>query len=352
MYDAAGNQFTGSIDEVAVFDFALTDAQLEAHVAAAMAAGGSYSAAVLADKPFGYWGFDESDAAAVNQGTRGASLNGTYNGQIDRNQPGPQEALAGFTADNKAISVEAPEEGFVRVDESILSGLTEFSMSGWVKPGFIEDNRVGLFGQNDAMEFGFINPTTIQMWTPQGGAANFTFIDEIQEDEWVHIAAIGDGEEIRIYVNGELAQVGGTPLAGGQPVDSYGDSDFPFNVGGGGIYDAGGNQFTGLLDEVAVYDKALTANQIRAQFEAALGGPAVPGDYNGNGELDTEDLDLQSAGIKSGDLAFDLGRRCQFRWRFQHDRPDHCLPSGQVRTGRDGWLDGRRFRWQYAFWHR
>lgn len=35
-------------------------------------------------------------------------------------------------------------------------------------------------------------------------------------------------------------------------------------------------------------------------------GVGVPGDYNGNGMRDVEDLDLQAAGVAAGDLAFDL----------------------------------------------
>ncbi len=52
----------------------------------------------------------------------------------------------------------------------------------------------------------------------------------------------------------------------------YGSSTFNVNIGGGGIFDdvtANGNWFLGLIDEVAIYDKALTAAQIKAHFDAA-----------------------------------------------------------------------------------
>ena len=126
------------------------------------------------------------------------------------------------------------------------------------------------------------------------------------EDEWVHIAAVGDGEEIRVYVDGEEVAIGGGLVDPGGAIDSYGASDFPFNVGGGGIYDNAGNQFTGLIDEVAVWHTALTSEQIAAQFESALAGGGVAGDFNGNGERDVADLDLLTAAVAAGDASFDL----------------------------------------------
>ncbi|MEZ6116901.1 MAG: LamG-like jellyroll fold domain-containing protein [Pirellulaceae bacterium] len=73
------------------------------------------------------------------------------------------------------------------------------------------------------------------------------------------LAAIGDGFEIRLYIDGEEVAIGGSEVVEPTPVDSYGFSDFPFNVGGGGVFDGTGNQFTGIIDEVAVWDKCSPA---------------------------------------------------------------------------------------------
>ncbi len=285
------NQFTGTVDEVGIWTKALTEAQLQAHVNAATTAGGNYETAVLADNPLGFWSFNDPDGdTAANSGTAGPQLDGTYNGG-DRSAVGPNETYPGFPADNRAFGAEAPDDGFISVDASPLSGLQEFTLSGWVKPGFITDSRVGLFGQNDALEFGFIDPTTIQMWTPGGGSVNFPIDGYVTEDEWVHIAAVGTGEEIDIYIDGELVATGGNPITVAT-VDNYGASDFFFNVGGGGIYDATGNQFNGQIDELAVWDTALTDAQILAQFEAALGGGGLEGDFDQSGALDGPDIDM------------------------------------------------------------
>lgn len=267
VYDAAGNQFTGSVDEVAVFTSALSEGQIQAHVTAAKAVDGDYAASVLADGPVGYWGFN-GGGVATNQGSGGAALNGTYVGG-DNSVAGANEAFPGVQGVT-GFAGEAPDDGYVTVESSILSGLGEFTLSGFIKPGAILDNRVGLFGQNDAIEFGFIDPTTIQLWTPGGGAVNYALVDEVIEDEWVHIAAVGDGDELRLYIDGEEVTVGGAPVVDPVGVDSYGASEFPFSVGGGGVFDNAGNQFTGMIDEVAVWHTALTPAQIAAHFQAAL----------------------------------------------------------------------------------
>ena len=44
--------------------------------------------------------------------------------------------------------------------------------------------------------------------------------------------------------------------------DGHGSSDFGVNIGGGGIWDADGNWFTGAMDEVAIFHSALTGAQI------------------------------------------------------------------------------------------
>lgn len=307
VYDNTGNQFTGSVDEIAMFDKALTEAQIKSQVAAAKTAGGNYANSVLAAGPLGYWPLNEASGdVAVNLGTGGAALNGTYTGG-ERLNSGANDAYPGFGAGNRSFSVAAPDDGFVSVPGSPLSDVPEFTLSGWVKPGEIVDNRVGLFGQNDALEFGFIDPNTIQMWSPLGGFVNFPLNGEVPQDQWVHIAAVGDGDNIMIYVDGELMATGGSPIgAPPTPVDSYGNSDFPFNIGGGGIYDTTGNQFVGQMDEVAMWDIALSDSQILAHFNAALTGGGLRGDFNANGSLDAGDLDLQTAAMGTTNAAFDL----------------------------------------------
>ena len=138
-------------------------------------------------------------------------------------------------------------------------------MMGLIKP-VATSSRLGLFGQNDAIEFGFIDSTTLQVWTAGGGSldVNYTF----PADEWHHLAVVGDGTGLTIFIDGVQAGRGGTAT------QNYGASDSLFNIGGGSIFDASEKFFEGAIDEVAIFDKALDAQQIANLMGESEAGPA------------------------------------------------------------------------------
>ena len=64
------------------------------------------------------------------------------------------------------------------------------------------------------------------------------------------------GENDWVYVDGGVAVIGGSTT------NSYGSSTYPLNIGGGGIWDATGNWFSGQIDDVRLYDYALSQDEI------------------------------------------------------------------------------------------
>ena len=83
----------------------------------------------------------------------------------------------------------------------------------------------------------------------------------IDVNVWYHLAGTYDGSEMKIYVNGELkntATVVGSVLEGGKPV----------YIGNNG----GGRYHKGLIDEVAIYNRALTACEINQHYQNGLDG--------------------------------------------------------------------------------
>ena len=81
-------------------------------------------------------------------------------------------------------------------------------------------------------------------------------------DAWSHLALTYDSVAVRLLVNG--AQVATLPLT--SPVIS---SSGPLKIGGNAIW---GEYFKGLIDEVRVYNRALTASEIQADRDR----PVVP----------------------------------------------------------------------------
>ncbi len=78
---------------------------------------------------------------------------------------------------------------------------------------------------------------------------------------WTHLATTYDGNVLALYVNGVQAA---TLLATG----SIATSTDPLKIGGNAIW---GEWFSGLIDEVRVYNRALTATEIQADMNRAVG---------------------------------------------------------------------------------
>ena len=77
-----------------------------------------------------------------------------------------------------------------------------------------------------------------------------------------------DGQQIKIYINGKL--MGQAPKTGNIEGD-----DVPFNIGGRAD-DQGTGKFNGLIDEVELFNRALSPEEIKAIFEAGSAGKCKP----------------------------------------------------------------------------
>ena len=141
----------------------------------------------------------------------------------------------------------------VNTNQKLLNGRREFTVVAWVKPGNITSNRVGIIGQNDSPEFGFINPTTVMLWTPTAGGNENPYPHPA--GEWHHVAAVATREYTKVYVDGN-------PRTKNGRWSNHGRSDFNVNIGGCGVWDGTGNWFTGAMDEVGLFHSPLTDDDI------------------------------------------------------------------------------------------
>jgi hypothetical protein len=202
--------------------------------------------------PLAYWPFDDQDPATTED------ITGKHPGTLNGNPT----YVAGHTAEagDFAIQFDGVDD-FVGSGAQLLNLKDGFTMSGWLNFTASQANRTGLFGQNDLVEFGMSNATTMQLWTPGGGAVNVAFGPS--SEGWRHIAVTGDNLRQVIYIDGVEVGSGGGPA----PLANSGST---FNIGGGGIYDAANNWFNGQIDDVAVWDVVLTADTITALADGTL----------------------------------------------------------------------------------
>lgn len=80
----------------------------------------------------------------------------------------------------------------------------------------------------------------------------------LKPDTWYHVVGTFDDENLKVYVDGELVGEKATPNNG--PVMVWNDNNI--EIGGRPDTNGGANLYKGLLDELVVYDRALTAEEV------------------------------------------------------------------------------------------
>ncbi|MEP0842337.1 MAG: DUF2341 domain-containing protein, partial [Phycisphaerae bacterium] len=185
---------------------------------------------------------------------------------------------------------------YADLGSSFLSGLPQFTLSGWINPAAI-DGRRGIFGQNDVIEFAFnilanASGTDLDLWTTGGADTRASY--NLALNEWHHIAGVGTPTATFVYIDGVLAAT----VAGN--TGNYGTSTaFTVKIGGGVADDlsaAAHVYFAGQMDEVRMAGVGRSADWIANEYlsmtdgliRAACGFPLV--DVDNDEDVDGTDF--------------------------------------------------------------
>jgi len=249
----------------------------------------TYEADIVFDKPVAYFRFEDAVGSPVAHNTGNGGVEGAYYTGNEpsagaggtpsqaHGDPGPRPpAFAGFDPANNSATFDGVGE-WVDARAQYLQGRSSFTLEYWVRPtNRVADptafgTRIGLVGQNDAIEYGFIDANTIQIWTPNGGSLNTAYTNA--DNEWHHVATIASGTQLLTYYDGQLRGSSSTTTG------NYGTSTYNVHIGGGGVFDVNGNYFTGNIDEVAIFTNAIPAARVAEHYSAGKNGGllTVPG---------------------------------------------------------------------------
>lgn len=227
------------------------------------AARADYATQLLSLNPDHYWRLNETSGTMAADEVAGG-VPGTYENVV-LGSAGPRPpAITGFEPDNNAPSFNGVDS-IVTTGTPLLDNQSAFTMLGWFYQTENQSaNRVGLFGQDGPIEFGFIRPDAIQLWTTATVELDIPW-DGSLNNSWVFAAAVGDGTNSYVYLNGALA---GSKSG---PTSNYGS--FPgesFNIGGD-VFGLVQGSYNGFIDEVAVFNnRALTAEEIADLYDSAF----------------------------------------------------------------------------------
>lgn len=271
--------FDGTMDEVRIYDHGLSSAEIRA---LAGVAPDRYSDTVLADNPIAYWRLGESTGGkAFNEGSELAAADANYSG-VDNGDKGVGGLLYANTntavafdgtndevriGDNGAINTGGPfatksYELLFQADS--VSGRQVLFEQGGTTNGF------NLYLQDDELHFGAWTSNTFH-------DANTTALD-LLADTTYHAVGTWDNGLLDLYVNGQLV-ASADASADFTQVASHGDDGAIGGVHTNTRYHNGtagdGDNFAGIIDEVALYNTALSADQIAAHYSASIPEPAT-----------------------------------------------------------------------------
>lgn len=237
----AVTRFQGFIDEVRIWNTARTAAEIKTYMF-------NKNMAVNASGLVAYYRFNEgSGAVAGNTCTNTTGLDGALVNS-------PTWPVSPIRFAGNALSFDGTDD--IVSTNLDLSNFSAFTLEGWIYPRAAAD-RTAFFGQNDVIEFGFSSATSITGWSAGGSSTAWTFDNStFPFNTWHHVAFVGNGSSISLYVDGQLKS--STSAATG----NYGSSGDRFNMGAA-VWDNTGNNFNGIIDEVRVWNVARTATQIQ-----------------------------------------------------------------------------------------
>ena len=265
-------------------------------------AANTYGALVLSENPVAYWRFGESsdpssgvlpayDSSGNNHdGLYGATTYNGYDGIYGPESP----AFAGFEAVNNAVQTVAGTTGsFVNVPPLNLNTNT-VTFTAWINPagavaassGIIFNRTTGVGGT--AAGFGFGNNVNTAGVAELGytwdtnSASTYNFHSGLYPvpGVWSYVALVIQTNQAKIYLY-YIDPTSGLPdlYSAINPVPN-GPEPFTGATNttiGNDIFSPTARIFNGTIDEVAVFNSALSDTQILGQFSKATGiGPVAP----------------------------------------------------------------------------
>jgi hypothetical protein len=300
----------GQASELAYYNSALSAARVSAHYTAATTAPATYGSTVQADAPILYWPLSTpADPVAANSGTLGSAANGLYIYDAHPGVAGPVPAtFPGFAANNNAVQFDAGG-GVVRIPALNLN-TNSVTISAWVKANGLQANPGTALvichgGTTDSgltldtqfgstLGLGMIWAGNNYGWSPQ----NDSGLPPLPDGQWAYVALVIQPDSATLYIcDANYNDFASATINSGvnNPAEAFDGATLI------GSDTSTATSFNGDIDEVAVFNQALSQGQIYTEYAAGVGGvpPKIFADLQG-----------PSGQVAAGDpivLAIDVG---------------------------------------------
>ncbi|MBN0045196.1 laminin G domain-containing protein [Streptomyces actuosus] len=235
--------------------------------------------------PVGLWHFDEATGAALDAETTDGEDNATLHGGASRDDRGRLGEITRDAQNNimeeshldKGMALDGTT-GYAATDGQVVDTSDSYTVSAWARLDRLPSDNRTVLGQDGTFYSGFylsyqgsVGTWTLRTSPKDDGSGNITDQVVVAKQPatagvWTHLAAVYDkpANEIRLYVNGKLQ--------GSHTAAPSWKAQGPLQIGrvlwAGAYYD----YFPGSIDEVAVWQSALTSDQIAEGAQQAING--------------------------------------------------------------------------------
>lgn len=247
--------FIGMLDDVRIYNRALSVSE-----ALALRGSGQFTANASQNNQqttglVGLWSFNGPDISGTTVYDRsGQGNNGTLT-----NGPTKVQGRVG-----QALSFDGTDDYVAINHSSDLVPSSEITLSAWVYPEATGDNYDFISKFDVGAQRGYnlrIDSNNTLVFDLSTGATNSWVIGNtvFSTNQWHHVVATYNGSAIKVYVNG--VEDGSTAVSG-----SIYSSTADLFIGRIDPAYAANRYFEGKIDEVRIYDKALTAAEVKQLY--------------------------------------------------------------------------------------
>jgi hypothetical protein len=242
-----GNGDLGDVIEVEVV-------ALDGHGGTSSAVRANRTISSNASSPVASFGFEEAGGAvAVNE-------TGGTDGDV---QGASRENDGRF---GRALNFDGEDDIVVVPDDPALGLTTGMTLEAWVRPDAATNWRTVLLKEAGSMAYVLYANSHDEVPSVRAGIDGDVGVEgtePLDPSKWTHLAATYDGSLMRLYVDGE--QVSARSLPG----ELY-PAEGALTIGANRLW---GEHFSGHIDEVRIYNRRLTTEEIVTD----MGRPVVPG---------------------------------------------------------------------------
>jgi hypothetical protein len=210
-----------------------------------------------------HWAFDESEPGSTVADSSGFGLHATPSA----NPPTPSRDVPPVHfPDPYSLSFDGQDQWANAGNPILLNAGGPISIAAWVRASNVSDYR-------NILAHGWrIDPNFDVSLRIRDGNYEFTYWDTVDHvasapiggsdlGVWVHLCGVFDGSEYRIYRNGALAASRADTTVAPANIDA------PWAIGGRAPQPDGlGRVFAGLIDDLRVYGRALSAAEVEALY--------------------------------------------------------------------------------------